>query len=121
MQKKKRLPPLSVRLSLEERETLERRAGGLALGAYVKSVVFSDEAPRYRKHRAVPEEDQRLLAEILARLGQSRTASNLNQIAKHLNQGTLVIDETLEADLQQAVLDVAWMRATLLDALKGRT
>ncbi|QBY02670.1 plasmid mobilization relaxosome protein MobC [Rhodophyticola sp. CCM32] len=93
----------------------------MPLSSYVKSVVFADEAPRHRKRRAMPEADQRLLAEILARLGASRSASNLNQIAKHLNQGTLVIDEDLEADLKQAIVDVAWMRVTLIEALKGRS
>ncbi|WP_238475681.1 hypothetical protein [Rhodophyticola sp. CCM32] len=117
----KRTPPFSIRLSDEERAALERQAGSMPLSSYVKSVVFADEAPRHRKRRAMPEADQRLLAEILARLGASRSASNLNQIAKHLNQGTLVIDEDLEADLKQAIVDVAWMRVTLIEALKGRS
>ncbi|MCE8001006.1 MAG: MobC family plasmid mobilization relaxosome protein [Rhodobiaceae bacterium] len=89
----------------------------MPLASYVKSVVFADDAPQYRKSRKPPVADKQLLAEILARLGQSRTANNLNQIAKHLNQGTLVLDEALERDLQQAILDVAWMRATLIEAL----
>lgn len=57
------------------------------------------------------------MAEVLARLGASRTASNLNQIAKHLNHGTLVLDPQLEEDLHQAVAEVAWIRATLVEAL----
>ncbi len=89
----------------------------MPLSSYVKSVVLSDESPTYRKRRPAPEADQKLLAEILARLGASRSANNLNQIAKHLNQGTLVIDEELAKDLQQAVVDVAWMRTTLMQAL----
>ncbi|MEO0569533.1 MAG: hypothetical protein AAF066_17505 [Pseudomonadota bacterium] len=112
-----RAAPFSIRLSEEERSKLETQAGSMPLAAYVKSVVFADAAPIYRKTRKPPVAEQQLLAEILARLGQSRTANNLNQIAKHLNQGTLVIDEELGKDLQQAVLDVAWMRATLIDAL----
>jgi hypothetical protein len=89
----------------------------MALGAYIKSVVFDDEAPKYRKRRAAPDAEHQLLAEVLARLGSSRTASNLNQIAKHLNQGTLVLDEELAADLNRAVAEVAWMRVTLMKAL----
>ncbi|WP_298976859.1 hypothetical protein [uncultured Roseobacter sp.] len=113
----KRPAPLSLRLTDEERQKLVDQAGGMALGAYIKSVVFSDAAPKYRKHRVPPVAEQRLLAEVLARLGQSRTASNLNQIAKHLNQGTLVLDEELTADLNHAVAEVAWMRVTLMRAL----
>ncbi|WP_274379239.1 type IV secretory system conjugative DNA transfer family protein [Rhodophyticola sp. CCM32] len=109
-----RTPPFSIRLNDEERAALERQAGSMPLSSYVKSVVFADEAPRHRKRRAMPEADQRLLAEILARLGASRSASNLNQIAKHLNQGTLVIDEDLEADLKQAIVDVAWTRVAIM-------
>ncbi len=115
--KQKRLAPLSLRLTLEERGRLEDQAGSMALGAYIKSVVFDEDAPKYRNRRASPVAEQQLLAEVLARLGQTRTASNLNQIAKHLNQGTLVVDEELAADLHQAVAEVAWMRVTLMQAL----
>ena len=109
--------PLSLRLSDEERVRLESQAGNMPLGSYIKSVVFNDAAPKYRKRQKPPVVEQRLLAEILARLGQSRTPNNLNQIAKHLNQGTLVLDEELEADLHQAIAEVAWMRVTLMKAL----
>ena len=103
----KRAAPFSLRLTDDERAKLEASAGPMQLGAYIKSCLFAGDAPRYRKRRALPEADQRLLAEILARLGQSRTANNLNQIAKHLNQGTLIIDEELAEDLRQAIVDVA--------------
>ncbi|MEM9897885.1 MAG: hypothetical protein AAF742_00730 [Pseudomonadota bacterium] len=114
---KKRTPPFSLRLSDDERDELVAKAGSMALATYIKSVVFADAAPRYRKRRKPPVAEQQLLAEILARLGSSRTASNLNQIAKHLNQGTLVVDDELEADLHRAVAEVAWMRVKLMEAL----
>ena len=53
----------------------------------------------------------------LARLGATRSASNLNQIAKAINQGTLYVDDELAADLTQACAEVAWMRVTLMQAL----
>ncbi|WP_417261458.1 plasmid mobilization relaxosome protein MobC [Celeribacter sp.] len=109
--------PFSMRLNEAERQVLEERAGAMPLAAYIKSVVLAEDAPRYRKRRTPPIAEQQLLAEVLARLGQSRTANNLNQIAKHLNQGTLVVDEELEADLKAALADVAWMRVTLMRAL----
>ncbi len=112
-----RLAPFSLRLNEQERQKLEAAAGGLPLSSYIKSVVFADEAPKYRRKRKPPVAEQQLLAEILARLGASRTANNLNQIAKGINQGTLFVDETLEADLNQAIIEVAWMRATLIEAL----
>lgn len=119
--KPRRPAPLSIRLTDAERFKLETQAGDIALGAYIKSVVFDEDPPKRRKSKAMPTADQQLLAEILARLGQSRTANNLNQIAMHLNQGTLMVDAELEADLKRAVAEVAWMRATLVAALKGRS
>ncbi len=109
--------PFSLRLNEQERERLEAAAGGMPLASYIKSVVFADEAPKYRSRRKPPVAEQQLLAEILARLGASRTANNLNQIAKGINQGALFVDETLEADLNQAIIEVAWMRTTLIEAL----
>lgn len=119
--KSKRPAPLSLRLSDDERQQLVSQAGSMALGSYIKSVVFADQARKYRKTPKPPVAEQQLLAEILARLGESRTANNLNQIAKHLNLGTLVVDDDLESDLKQAIVDVAWMRTTLMQALIGRS
>lgn len=113
----RRLPPFSLRLSPSEREQIETKAGGLPLGAYIKSVILADDAPRYRKRRKPPVADQRLLAAILARLGSSRSASNLNQIAKAIHLGTLSVNPDLEADLTRACAEVAWMRVTLMQAL----
>lgn len=109
--------PFSLRLTDNERQKLEAQAGSMPLASYIKSVVLASDAPKYRKRSKPPVADQQLLAEILARLGASRTANNLNQIAKGLNQGTLVIDPDLEAELKQACAEVAWMRATLMSAL----
>lgn len=109
--------PFSLRLTEDERERLESQAGSMPLASYIKSVVFADDAPKYRKRRKPPAEDQQLLAEILARLGQMRTANNLNQIAKGINQGTLYVDDQLQADLDQACVEVAWIRTKLIEAL----
>ncbi|WP_424830886.1 plasmid mobilization relaxosome protein MobC [Ruegeria sp.] len=109
--------PFSLRLTDAERKRLESQAGSMPLASYIKSVVFADEAPKYRRRKKPPVAEQQLLAEVLARLGQTRTSNNLNQIAKHLNQGTLILDEELESDLKRAVAEVAWLRATLIEAL----
>lgn len=115
--KSKRIPPLSIRLNKEERELLVQQAGNLSLAGYIKSVVFAEDVPRYRSRRQTPEVDAKLLAELLAHLGSSRVASNLNQIAKHLNQGSLIVDPELDSDLRLAVEEVALIRSTLLQAM----
>lgn len=116
-QKQARPAPFSLRLTEDERAVLEAKAGSMPLASYIKSVVLDKDAPKYRKRQKPPVAEQQLLAEVLAKLGASRTANNLNQIAKGLNQGTLFIDEELEADLNTAIAEVAWMRVTLMQAL----
>jgi hypothetical protein len=111
--------PLSLRLSDEERQRLEAQAGAMPLASYIKSVIFDAAAPTYRKRRKPPVAEQQLLAEVLARLGETRHANNLNQIAKAINQGTLYVDDELTTDIQAALADIAWMRITLMEALKG--
>lgn len=114
---KPRIAPFSLRLTDDERTSLERRAGGVPLGAYIKSVVLAEDAPRYRKRRRPPVEDQQLLAEILARLGSNRSAQSLRHLAEAAINGSLVVDEELELELKKAVAEVAWIRATLIEAL----
>ncbi|PTQ66450.1 hypothetical protein C8N42_1263 [Celeribacter persicus] len=46
-----RASPFSLRLSKEERTRLESQAGAMPLATYIKSVVLTENAPRYRKRR----------------------------------------------------------------------
>lgn len=87
------------------------------MASYIKSVLFQESAPHYRARRKSPVHDKQALAELLAKLGASRLPNNLNQIAKHLNQGTLPFDEDLHAELKQACIDISHMRAELMKAL----
>jgi hypothetical protein len=54
---------------------------------------------------------------VLGALGRSRLSSNLNQLAKAVNTGSLPVTPETEADLRQACRDVAEIRADLLRAL----
>ena len=58
------------------------RAAGLSIGAYVRACALGDAGPRARRRATV---DRELLAINNAAL--NRVGSNLNQIAKALNQG----------------------------------
>ena len=113
----KRAAPFSLRLTFEERVRLERQAGSMPLSAYIKSVIFADNAPHYRKRRRSAAADEKLLAEALAALGASRIAKNLNQLAKAANSGTLYFDQDTKADIKRACEDVRAMRMLLMRAL----
>ena len=54
---------------------------------------------------------------VLAALGQSRIASNLNQLAKAVNIGVLPVTPETEADMSEACAAVSAMRADLMRAL----
>lgn len=113
----RRVAPFSLRLTFEERVRLERQAGSLPLSAYIKSVIFADSAPQYRKRRRAAAADEKLLAEALAALGASRIANNLNQLAKAANSCTLYFDQDTKADIKRACEDVRAMRMLLMRAL----
>ena len=110
-------PPFSLRLTTEERAELRRRAGSKSIGEYVRSVLFgSDASPR--KVRRQPRNIDHVRASELAGLGNSRLASNLNQIAKAANMGALPLTEDLVAELHDACRDIKVMREVLLKNLR---
>ena len=92
--KNSKLPtPFSLRLTFEERAALEQSAGNRPLGAYIRSKLFGGtEAPRKRRSRTrKPLKDEKALGELLGKLGESRLASNVNQLAKAANSGSLQV------------------------------
>ena len=111
-------PPFSLRLTFEERARLERDAAGTPLGAYMRQRLLEDSsaAPPRRRHQ-FPVKDRQALLQALGLLGQSRLANNLNQLAKAANLGTLPVGPDTEADLQEAVRDVAMIREAILKAI----
>ncbi len=108
--------PFSIRFSPEERALLEQRAGTKPLGAYIRECLLAEEAAP-RKNLRKPRVDDQKAAQILAALGQSRLASNLNQLAKSANSGSLVVSTETERQLQQASMAVIAMREALFTAL----
>jgi hypothetical protein len=110
-------PPFSLRLSFDERAQLEADAAGMSLGAYIRWKLFDSESPPPRHRGKAPVKDQKALAAVMAQLGQSRLANNLNQLARQANQGTLPVTPDTEAALLEAAADIAAMRQALLQAL----
>lgn len=112
--KRKRYPsPITFRPTDEEREMLKADAVGMSQSAYIRKCLFGNKASK----RVVPEADRLLLAQILAKLGESRIANNLNQIAYHANCGSLILEDVTIEEINEACLHVAWMRTQLIIAL----
>ena len=58
-----------------------------------------------------------MLALVLAELGQSRLASNINQLAKAANMGALDVTPEIERELETACREIQTMWALLIAAL----
>lgn len=120
LKKKKAPAPFAIRFSVEERAYLEECAGNKPLGTFIRECVLGD---KMQKRRAVrkPRIEDRQYAELLASLGESRLSSNLNQLAKHANTGTLDVSRDIEQELHDAYMAVLAMRDALLMALGLQT
>lgn len=109
--------PFSLRFTFDERARLEKEAAGMALGAYIRWRLLNPDTPPPRTRNKFPVKDHQVLAELLAKLGQSHMASNLNQLAKLANTGSLPVTPETEAAIQQACFAISVMRHELLKGL----
>ena len=110
-------PRITLRLSEEEDELLRQRASGLTISAYVRECLFGEHVSKRRRKSYAPVKDQIALAQLLALLGESRLANNLNQLAYQANTGNLDVDEHVEAQLDEMYDHVVSMRETLIRTL----
>lgn len=110
-------PPFSLRLTFEERGQLEREAGDMALGAYIRQKLFGTPPLAGRRRVKRPIQDHQALAKVLGELGRSRLASNLNQLAKAAHAGALPVTAEIQAELQEACAHIQAIRNDLISAL----
>ena len=110
--------PFALRLTDNERRELSRRAGEMALGSYIRSVLFASGggAKRHRGARS-PVKDHVALAEVLACLGQSRMGESLEKLVDAAETGTLHFDPDAPAAIKRAAQDILAMRLLLMRAL----
>lgn len=114
---KKYPPPFSLRLTHEERAWLDAERGNKPLSVYIRERLLGDKATPRKKSGNSPVQDTEALGRVLGTLGQSRLSSNLNQLAKAVNTGSLPVTPETEADLKEACREVAALRCDLLRAL----
>lgn len=113
----KKPSPFSLRLTFEERAALEQDAADMPLGAYIRSRVFDQSRPPRRTRGKRPVKDHAELAALVAALGNSRLSSNVNQLARAVNSGSLPVTPDTEKAIKDACADIAWMRIALMKSL----
>jgi len=114
---KQKAKPFTLRLTAEERHTLEREAQGLSLNEYIRLLALSDKRVKRRTRGKHPVKDHKLLAQFLGELGGMRVANNLNQLAKAANNGNLVLTPETQAALMEACADIRMIKSALMQSL----
>lgn len=114
---RRKTAPVTLRLTKDERIKLEELAAGMTLSAYIRACVFMKEDKRRKRRAGSVVADKQAVAEVLALLGQSRIASNLNQLAYQANVGALVVEDLERAKIEEAYSHVLSIRALLITAL----
>lgn len=109
--------PFSLRLSFGERQQLMKAAGSQPLGGYIRDQLLGPGVTQPRRKSRAPVQDQEALARVLAQLGASKLANNLNQLARAANSGSLPVTPDIEKSLREACADIRHMRLELLKAL----
>lgn len=89
----------------------------MTVSGYVRECLFGEDAklPKARRRHA-PVADQKELARMLARLGETSIANILNQLAQQANTGELSIDERMSRQIDEAYAHVQFIRAALIKA-----
>ena len=116
----RRRAPVSIRLTESEIEALTGLADGLPLSTYIKQVLFGKNALHRRAPVRLVAPDQKLLAQILARLGTYGRGPSLTRLANLAEHGAFYCDEHTLAQLRLACDDVAAIRADLMRALQKK-
>lgn len=114
---KKQSPRITLRLTEDELLRLKRAAEGVSISAYIRKQLFGDQVSLRKTRSRMPVKNQKALAQVLGKLGETRIANNLNQIAYEANCGSLLMDQQTEEELKIACAHIAWMRVKLIEAL----
>lgn len=114
-QDKSKPAPFCIRLTHEQRGFLEDQAGNIPLGTYIRQRLLGEKPQRRNGKR--PLKDQKALAQVQAMLGASRISSNLNQLAKAMNSGSLPVNRETREAILKACKDIEFMRQELVRAL----
>ncbi|MGH1439744.1 MAG: hypothetical protein ACRBBR_06510 [Cellvibrionaceae bacterium] len=112
--------PFTLRLTAAQRALLERKAGKLPLGDYIRQTALYCETVAIESENLYPANDSITTHQILAELGRSRISEHLNALAQSAKLGTLVLTEDESAVLIEACADIAMIRRRLMRALGHR-
>lgn len=109
--------PVSVRLTPEERAVLEHEAGSASLSQHIRARLFSGTLTPNSEERLSAASRQKLLAQILSRLGAMNAGKNLSDLADLARLGLLEMSPEAEDALLDASREFQGLRHDLVKAL----
>ncbi|MFN7113326.1 MAG: plasmid mobilization protein [Alphaproteobacteria bacterium] len=108
--------PYSFRMTADEYQRLCEAAGSRTISDYIRRQLLGNNiTPRQQRRR--PVEDAEILSALLSGLGKSRLSSNLNQLARAVNSGSLPVSPETEKAILEACADIKAMSNNLTKAL----
>lgn len=116
--KRKRIAPLSIRVTKDEREFLVKLAGKLPVSTYIKQRLFcanDNVAPSLPTNSQFSK--KQLLAQILGKLAKLEVFAVFKAILSLVENGQTNLKPETEAALQQACRDIGDIRRMLIEAL----
>ncbi|EFO31129.1 conserved hypothetical protein [Roseibium sp. TrichSKD4] len=119
-QKSPKTQTFGIRLTEDEKRKLKRRAGEMAMGTYIKAVLFADGVKHRRRAARSPIKDHQTLAKVLACLGSSGLRESLDRLSRAAETSVLQWDEEAPLAVQKACEDIVTMRLLLMKALGFR-
>lgn len=108
--------PYTMRFSRNERKAMEILAEplGCSVPELIRFKVLNEDTGQQIAYLLEHINEQSENAKILAELGKSRIANNLNQIAKAINTGTLEITPDVVLQINEAYEAILWIRSQLI-------
>ncbi|PCI97255.1 MAG: hypothetical protein COB14_09320 [Alphaproteobacteria bacterium] len=111
------LSPFTVRLTDEEWVRLRQDAANKSLSDHARWCLFEKDVTKRRKQSRLASIEEVQVAQLLGELKRTRMANNLNQLAKAVNSGLLILPEDDKAVLLLACAHIYEMRHSLVKAL----
>lgn len=112
--------PYSFRLTPQQRAFIKEQsqAAKMTESDWIRYLLFSDvKLIEAKQKAAVKRVSDRDLSQVISLLGQSRIPNNLNQIAKGINMGTIIVTPDTERHIDETYRMVLWIRQTLIQQL----
>lgn len=108
---------ITFRVTRSEFEKIERDRAHTSRSEHCRHAVAGYVKPQQRVRVRVPVKDHQALAKVLALIGDLRWSSNINQLARASNSGSLPVTPDTERALQLASRYLKEIRDLVLAAL----